>query len=307
MTRISSAMIPMASLSDLSRAQQELVEAARQSSAQTRANDLKGYGREAQTLVSAERLVSRLKGFEATAREMTTRLQIQDVALGRAAEAVNKLKQELFQNLGLESGEGVRAQLEEAFAVVKDAMNTNLGGRYLFGGVMNDRAPITAGSLTDLAANPLSTLIQEGAEPQLMRVEEGRNVAAGVVADDVISLAMASIKRLAEMDEGPDGPFGGDLTDVQQAAIQSELTALNDAFNRVLSAQAENGRLGQEVDSSSDRLTSRLNALDEAIGGIVNVDLAEVAVRLNQAQFAYQASSSVFNVLRGLSLLNVLD
>ena len=307
MTRISSAMIPMASLSDLSRAQQELVEAARQSSAQTRANDLKGYGREAQTLVSAERLVSRLKGFEATAREMTTRLQIQDVALGRAAEAVNKLKQELFQNLGLESGEGVRAQLEEAFAVVKDAMNTNLGGRYLFGGVMNDRAPITAGSLTDLAANPLSTLIQEGAEPQLMRVEEGRNVAAGVVADDVISLAMASIKRLAEMDEGPDGPFGGDLTDVQQAAIQSELTALNDAFNRVLSAQAENGRLGQEVDSSSNRLTSRLNALDEAIGGIVNVDLAEVAVRLNQAQFAYQASSSVFNVLRGLSLLNVLD
>ncbi|MEY2758642.1 MAG: hypothetical protein RIR33_2420 [Pseudomonadota bacterium] len=307
MTRISSAMIPMASLTDLSRAQQELVEAARQSSAQTRANDLKGYGREAQTLVSAERLVSRLRGFEATAREMTTRLQIQDVALGRAAEAVNKLKQELFQNLGLESGEGVRAQLEEAFAVVKDAMNTNLGGRYLFGGVMNDRAPITAGSLTDLAANPLSSLMQEGAEPQLMRVEEGRNVAAGVVADDVISLAMASIKRLAEMDEGPDGPFGGDLTDVQQAAIQSELTALNDAFNRVLSAQAENGRLGQEVDSSSDRLTSRLNALDEAIGGIVNVDLAEAAVRLNQAQFAYEASSSVFNVLRGLSLLNVLD
>jgi flagellar hook-associated protein 3 FlgL len=297
----------MASLGDIGRAQQELVEAARQSSAQTRANDLKGYGREAQTLVSAERLVGRLKGFEATAREMTTRLQIQDVALGRAAEAVNKLRQDLFQNLGLQSGEGVRAQLEEAFAVVKDAMNTNLGGRYLFGGVMNDRAPITAGTLSDLAANPLSNLMEEGAEPQQMRVEEGRNVAGGVLADDVISLAMASIKRLAEMDEGPDGPFAGALTDVQQAAIQSELTALNEAFNRVLSAQAENGRLGQEVDSSSARLTARLNALDEAVGGIVNVDLAEVAVRLNQAQFAYEASSSVFNVLRGLSLLNVLD
>ena len=307
MTRISSAMIPMASLGDIGRAQQELVEAARQSSSQTRADDLKGYGREAQTLVSAERLVGRLKGFEATAREMTTRLQIQDVALGRAAEAVNKLRQELFQNLGLESGEGVRAQLEEAFAVVKDAMNTNLGGRYLFGGVMDDRAPITAGTLSDLAANPLSDLMEEGAEPQQMRVEEGRNVAGGVVADDVISLAMASIKRLAEMDEGPDGPFAGNLSDVQQAAIQSELSALNEAFNRVLRAQAENGRLGQEVDSSSARLTARLNALDEAVGGIVNVDLAEVAVRLNQAQFAYEASSSVFNVLRGLSLLNVLD
>lgn len=307
MSRISSAMIPMSSMADIAKAQLELVEAARQSSAQTRANDLKGYGREAQTLVSAERLVSRLKGFEATSRELTTRMQIQDVSLGRAAEAVNKLKQELFQNLGLESGEGIRSQLEEAFAVIKDSMNTNLGGRYMFGGVMNDRAPITATSLNDLAANNLTDVIAQGADAQQMRVEEGRNISAGVVADDVISQAMASIKRLAEMDNGPDGPFGGDLTDVQQAAIQSELTSLNTAFNQILSAQAENGRLSKDVESASSRLTSRLNALDEAIGGIVNVDLAEVAVRLNQAQFAYNASSSIFNVLRGLSLLNVLN
>lgn len=307
MSRISSAMIPMSSMADIAKAQQELVEAARQSSAQTRANDLKGYGREAQTLVSAERIVARLKGFEATSRELTTRMQIQDVALGRAAEAVNKLKQELFQNLGLESGEGVRSQLEEAFAVVKDAMNTNLGGRYLFGGVMNDRAPVIVDSLDDLANGNLTDALERGSEPQQMRVEEGRNISAGVVADDVISLAMASIKRLTELDNGPDGPFDGDLSDIQKAAIQDELSFLNDAFNNILSAQSENGRLAKDVDSASTRLTSRLNALDEAIGGIVNVDLAEVAVRLNQAQFAYNASSSVFNVLRGLSLLNVLD
>jgi flagellar hook-associated protein 3 FlgL len=84
------------------------------------------------------------------------------------------------------------------------------------------------------------------------------------------------------------------------------MTNLNTAFNTVLSAQSENGRLSKEVDSASTRLTSRMNALDEAVGGIVNVDLAEVAVRLNQAQFAYQASSSVFNTLRGLTLLDVL-
>ena len=172
-------------------------------------------------------------------------MQIQDVALGRAAEATNKLKQALFQNLGLESGEGVRSQLEEAFAVMKDAMNTNLGGRYLFGGVMNDRPPVVVASLDDLAATNLTDAIEQGAEAQQMRVEEGRNISAGVVADDVISLAMASIKRLAEMDNGPDGPFNGDLTAVQRAAIQNELTSLNGAFNSMLSAQAENGRLAQ--------------------------------------------------------------
>jgi flagellar hook-associated protein 3 FlgL len=307
MTRISSAMIPMSSVADISRAQQELVEASRQSSAQTRADDLKGYGSEAQTLVSAERLYSRLKGFEGTVREMTTRLQIQDVALGRAAQAVDKLKQELFQNLSLDSGEGIQAQLEEAFAVLKDTMNTNLGGRYLFGGVMNDRPPITADSLTDLANNPLTDVIEQGAASQVMRVEEGRTLSAGVVADDVITQAMASIKRMAELHQGVDGPFGGDLSDAQRTAIEAELTSLNAAFTTVLSAQSENGRMTQDVDAAASRLTSRVNAMDEAIGGIVNVDLAEVAVRLNQAQFAYESSASVFNVLRGLSLLNYID
>lgn len=307
MQRISTSMIPAGSLADLQRAQRELVEAARQSSAQTRASDLKGYGREAQTLVSAERLAGRLTGFQNTARELTTRMQIQDVAIGRAAEAVNKLKDELFQNIGLESGEGVRAQLEEAFAVLKDTMNTNLGGRYLFGGTMNDRPPITADSLSDLATNPLTDSIEQGASSQQMRVEESRVVSAGLVADDVISDAMASIKRLAEMDEGVDGPFNGDLTATQRAAIQDELTALNSAFDNILSRQADNGRLMKEVESANTRLTNRMNALDEAIGGIVNVDLAEVAVRLNQAQFAYESSASVFNVLRNMSLLNLLE
>jgi flagellar hook-associated protein 3 FlgL len=304
MTRISSAQIPATSLAHLSKAQRDVVEAARQSSAQTKANDLKGYGREAQTLVSAERLVARTQGFLVTSRELQTRMQIQDVALGRAGEIVGKLKEDLFQNVGLESGEGVRSQLEEAFAVLKDTMNTNLGGRYLFGGVVNDVPPVQAASVSALAADPLAISLPPGADPQVMRVEEGRTLNAGLIAEDVISVAMGAIKRLAEIDEAT--PFSGALTSTQKQAIQDELGNLADAFDGILAAQAENGRLLKEVDSASTRQNAQMEALDGAIGGIVNVDLAEVAVRLNQAQFAYQASAGVFNVLRSMSLLEVL-
>src|SRR5690606_32339816 len=198
-------------LADIARAQQQLVEAARQSSAQTRASDLKGYGREAQTLVSAERLVARTQAFQANARELQTRMQIQDVAIGRAAEVVSQLKDALFQNVSLDKGTGVRASLEEAFAVIKDAMNTNIGGRYLFGGVMNQNAPITATSLSNLGANPLTDSLATGESAQLMRVEDGRTIQAGLVGDTIVSDALASIKRLVELDEGPDGPFDGEL------------------------------------------------------------------------------------------------
>ncbi len=299
-------MIPMSALTDLSKAQRTLVEAARQSSAQTRAEDLKGYGREAQTLVSAERLVARTEGFISTSRELKTRMELQDVAIGRAADVVAQLREDLFQNIGLERGEGVRSQIEEAFAVLKDAMNTTLGGRYLFGGVLNDRPPVTVDSVSDLAANPINSAMEQGAEAQVLRVEENRTVRVGLVADDVITEALSVIKRLAEIDDGADGPFGGDLTSTQKAALQVELANLDSAFDRILEAQSENGRLLQDVDSSSERQQARLESLNAAVGEIVDVDLAEVAVRLNQAQFAYEASASVFNTIRGLTLLNFL-
>lgn len=307
MNRVSSAMIPGTAMANLGRAQLELVEAARQSSAQTKATSLKGYGRDAQTLVSAERLVARTQSFLSTGRELTTRMQIQDVALGRAAEAVSKLKEDLFQNVGLDSGEGVRSQLEEAFAVLKDAMNTNIGGRFLFGGMANDRPPVRAASLSDLGANPLADMMETGASVQEMRIEEGRIIAAGVVADDVISQAMASIKRLVEADEGPDGPFGGDLSANQRQALENELGVLSAAFDTILQAQAENGRLSKQVETAMKRQDNNLLALKQAVGDIVNVDLAEVAVRLSQAQYAYEASAGVFNTLRGMSLLNMID
>jgi flagellar hook-associated protein 3 FlgL len=295
MNRISSAMIPASSLVDIQRAQRELVEAARQSSQQTRATDLQGYGRQAQTLVSAERLSSRLNGFQETARELTSRLKIQDVALDRAAEAVGKLKAGLFQNFTLDSGDGVRVQLEEAFAALKDTMNVDLGGRYLFGGVMNDRPPVAAASLADLAANPLSVSLEQGAQAQ-----------AGPVADDVVGQAMAAIKRLAELDGGVNGPFARQLTPVQKDALESEIANLSSAFETILSRQVDNGGLMKDVEAAEDRLTARVTALDSVIGGIVEVDLAEVAVRLNQAQFAYETSASVFNILRDMSLLKML-
>jgi flagellar hook-associated protein 3 FlgL len=307
MTRIATASIPQSALADIGRAQMSLAEAARQSSAQTKADDLKGYGREAQTLVSAQRLAARSQSFVRIADELTTRMELQDVALGRAADMVSDLKQALFQNLGLEDGQGIRAKLEETFAVLKDAMNTNVGGRYLFGGALSDRPPITAASLDALAANPLTASIEQGAAQQMVKVEDGRTIAAGLIAEDVASLAFAALKRLAEFDNGPDGPFDGRLTAPQSAALTNEIAALDDAFHGLLNAQSENGRLLKDVESAQGRQKAQLNALNAAVGEIVDVDLAEVAVRLNQAQFAYQASANVFNTLRELTLLNFLD
>ena len=117
---------------------------------------------------------------------------------------------------------------------------------------------------------------------------------------------MASLQRLAQFDQGPNGPFSGQLTDAQKTAISDELDKLSAAFTGLLNSQAENGRVAKDVDAASDRQQDNLDSLNGAVGGIVNVDLAAVAVKLNQAQYAYQASANVFATIKGLSLLNYL-
>jgi flagellin-like hook-associated protein FlgL len=148
--------------------------------------------------------------------------------------------------------------------------------------------------------------LEQGAQAQVMRLEETRLIAAGPVADDVVGQAMAAIKRLAELDGGVNGPFARQLTPVQKDALESEIANLSSAFETILSRQVDNGGLMKDVEAAEDRLTARVTALDSVIGGIVEVDLAEVAVRLNQAQFAYETSASVFNILRDMSLLKML-
>ena len=142
-----------------------------------------------------------------------------------------------------------------------------------------------------------------------LRLDEEKAAKAGNIIKPGKPEESELIKRLFSHDPDevmPTPKSNRKLTDTQKQAIQAELTSLGDAFDHILSQQAENGRLSKDVESANNRLTSQYNSLDEAIGGIVDVDLAEVAVRLNQAQFAYQSSASVFNVLRGLSLLDVL-
>ena len=61
MTRIASSMISQTALLDLQKAQQGLFKASSQTASQTKASDVEGYGSQAQTLVSANRLVARIE------------------------------------------------------------------------------------------------------------------------------------------------------------------------------------------------------------------------------------------------------
>ena len=306
MTRIASSMLPASALTNLQRAQNELLESQRQTASQTAAADMKGYGRDVQTLLSSQRLVARTEGFLEVAGEVRNRLTLQDAALERASTALGDLRTIMTEALAYDNGEALQNRVADAFATLKDAFNTSLNGRYLFNGTAYDTPPVQASDVADLAANPLADAFDQDGRAQTIRIEANRTVSGGPIAKDAAAEAFGVLQRLEQFDAGPSGPFSTPTTPAQKAAMQTELQAIAEAYEGLIAAQAENGRNLKDVETSISRQGDQLNTLAQVTGDITNVDLAEVAVRLSNAQTQYQASASVFNTIRGLTLLDYL-
>ncbi|MAP94064.1 MAG: hypothetical protein CMK07_03840 [Ponticaulis sp.] len=306
MTRIASSMFNASALADLQRAQRDLYDAQRKTASQKEADDLKGYGQNARNLVSLQRMRAHSDAYTESASELTTRLEIQDSQLGRSAEVVGALREKLTEALALGDLSSVAADLANTFNDIKSSFNATLGGKYLFGGTASDQAPITATNISDLANNPLADAVNSDGKTVEVRIAENRQVNAAPLASSAAQDILTVLRDLQIFEEGVDGPFTDNPTEAQKTAIQSAILDLKQAHEGLLNVQASNGQVLNQTDEMIKRHTNESNLLESLAADITDVDLAEVAVKLNQAQLQYQATASVFSTIQGLSLVDYL-
>ena len=306
MTRVATSMISQTALFDLQRAQTALFEASGRTASQNKADDMKGYGTSTQNLLSSQRLSARLESRIARAEELNTRMTLQDTSLQQAADMVSNLRQAVTEAVGLNNGDNLDLSINQAFIGLKDAFNANLNGRYLFGGTLNDSPPVNVNTLADLGATAATTdAFEQDTIAQEVRIDAVLSVDAAPLAKDVAQSSFDVLRTLKQFSDGIGG-FTNPLTAAQKTQLQTVMTTLDTAYTDLIRGQGQNGQVQGQIDSAISRQTTQLNALDASIGDITEADLAEVAMQLNQAELSYQASASVFNTLRGLSLLDVL-
>lgn len=306
MTRISSAMINANALQHLQKAQEEMFEAQRQSATQNKADDVKGYGRDTKSLINIERLQAKGQSHLDAATELNLRLSLQDAQLGRAADVIADLKTQLTEALALDDLSQVSALMSGTFNDLKAAFNTTHNGKYMFAGSVSDSPPITAANLDELAANPLTDAINQDGDVLKIRIGDTRVVDAGPLANQAASEIFNVLRDMKIFEDGATGPFSSNPTDDEVAAVKAALTGLDSAYGNMLAVQAQNGQVMNETDAVIERQQSEIDLLESLSGDITEVDLAEVAVRLNQAQLQFQASASIFNTIQGLSLVDYL-
>ena len=303
MTRISTYAANQSALMDLMKAQKQMFEAQQQLTTGKMVSDLKGVGYQAEMLSAARAAETQAKSYEEAATRTEARLEAQDTALEHVADAVSDLRLAVTTK----EGDYIMQQTREAFYEVVNALNTKHAGVYVFSGTRSDVPAANVSDMSDLipmgSANEAFDNNQRKPQVQL---DQNYSVEVGMLADDVGGEVMASFKRIAEFDAGPNGPFTSPVTAAQDAFLQTEIQNVISALDNLHMKVGENGTKQAHVENLKTNHVERQDFITMMISDIEDADMAEAATRFQQAQTAVQVSAATFSSLNQVSLLNFL-
>lgn len=293
-------------LNDLMRAQSRQQEANAQVSSGKTASDLKGFARQAETLLATRSIQTKVEGFLTQGKTLTSKLESQNMALSQAADASAGARQAIAEALATGRGESLMSELSSWFSSASDALNAKFGGRYLFAGGQVDQPPVTASALTDLTTQPtVAAFFQNDNLTPTNQLDESTTIRSGFLADQ-LGTGLFDAFRQVQAFVDVNGGFTGQLNSTQEAFLQSMLDDFDGASASLTDATARNGLIQNRVDKTLNTQEARSAMLEGMVGGITDVDMAEAISRLQQAQTTVQASAQVFSVLSQSSLLDLL-
>lgn len=322
MTRVSTNGNYQSALLNLMAAQQQQSDASSRVSTQKIATDLTGFGRSSETLTALKGAQSRVQGFLDTGEVVSARLEAQDLAMTRIADALSAAREAVGGVLASDSLSTLMLDLGGQFQTISNGLNARHQGGYLFAGANTSNPPVSVGTLSDLAAaGSVAATLSNDQIRQVSRVAENTSVETGYLADGFtftepptnppgapvqshIFQIFLDIK--AYNDNPATGPLTGKPTQVQKDYLAEQLKRLDRAIKIVIDAGARNGSLQKRVEQISVSHEAQKLSLGELVSDRTDADLAKAVTDLQLSQVAVQVSAQVVSQLREVSLLNYL-
>ncbi len=307
MTRISTFSQQQAVVSQMLRAQSQVADDQRQVATGYKTDSYKGIARDAAALVSARAIESRTVQFVKLGQQVGAQVSLQDTGLTTMYDTAKNLRDSILKSLANNRGDTVSVDMDSAFVSGKSVLNTRYAGKYLFAGSRTDVQPFNATNISNLAtvATPIATFFDNSQQKAQVRIEQNTVIQYGLLANDIGSDMMASIKRMAEYNVAT--PFSQNLTPADRAILQSEVASLDNVLSGIITLQANNGFVAKRIES----ITTRNEALDtvnkQIIADLSEVDMAGAISKLNQDKLAVQSSYNLVRQLSQITLLNFLS
>ncbi len=307
MNRVSTAGNYSSVLSNLMAAQQRQIDAGNQVSSERKGSSLKDYARDSETLTAVRSMKTRVEGFLDQTQILSSRLSMQDTAMGQVSDAAQSARDAIANALATGSGDTVMQELQLAFSNTTQGLNTKFQGEYLFSGGQVNKQATTAGQLKDLTTAPTTASLFQNDQFKISnRLDESTNLQTGFLASDVGGSLFNAFKGVQAFSETPAGAFSGSLTDAQRTFLEGALSSFDTAHKGLITTNAQNGLAQSQVDNARSDLSTRKDSLEATFGDLTGVDMAAALTRLQQAQTSVQAAAQVFQGLKEASLLNYL-
>ncbi len=245
--------------------------------------------------------VRRYDQYEKTHEIAYQRLNAQSSSLQTLFDLAEDIRTKVSQAKSGEIGNAgqVTALADQALGTATTALNVNVGGAYVFGGIQNDSPPIDLSDESVLAplapgaARPENPAYYQGStEKSTARIDETKTISYGITANDpAIDTTLRALYRVSTS--------GGDAAELEKA--YDELTT---ALNGLADRQGYVGAQMKQMEDIRGRQDEFKLQLDIHISNIEDVDVGQAMIELTQVQAVLQASYMAVSKVNSLSLLD---
>jgi flagellar hook-associated protein 3 FlgL len=270
------------------------------------ATDYSGYGDKTAVLEATRSVANRTAAYQTATTNALTQVNEQDSQLSTLSNLANSLRTAITTALANNDGSTLMTTAQGIFDQVSQILNTkDANGNYLYGGDNNTQPPLNISDMSALASPATAAgAFQNGTIPSSVMVADGQSVQTGVLASDVGTQLMATLKSLVDLNNST--PLTTGMTATQQAALSTAIGSATDAATTINNVAAQNGNTYNLLQDASDNQTTMSTLYNTFVSNIQDVDMSTAITQLNQNQVALQAAVQVTAQLGQISLLNYL-
>ncbi len=232
-------------LSQIQQAELALNKAQTQVTSGKVATDYAGIGDKTAMLEATRSAANRADAYQSATTLAVNQANLQDNQMSSLSDLANQLRQAITTATGDNDGSTLMTTAQGIFDQVVQILNSkDSNGNYLYGGDKNNQPPVTATSLNDLISMTSSSdAFQNGTVANSVMIGDGQSVKVGMLASDIGSGLLKTLKDIADFNAGPNGNFSTGLTDAQSTFLSGEIQTATTAASQVNNAAAANGNV----------------------------------------------------------------
>jgi flagellar hook-associated protein 3 FlgL len=279
------------------RAQAKVANLEVQSASGEVSSDFGGLGNDAKKVVDLQVSIAQSKAYDDAASSANDRVQAMYSATGSIVDLLTSYKSDLT---GAQSTSSDSDSLVESAQSLMDevasALNTQYGGRYLFGGSRTETAPVDLTSYPDASATGSDTSYYQGNDQTAsVRVSDSQTIDYGVTADaSGFEQALRSLSMIAN------------ASSVDSDTISNALDLATSALDAVTGIQASLSLKSTQLENASGNQQDYQSYASNLSSSLTDVDVASVTAKIATYQSQLEASYSALSKILSLRLSDYL-